>query len=148
MQVCLYKLQRSSLHMCLVTGLLSAQHSGSRHLPTLSHLLSPSPIPCPVDRAEVSEREALPAWEAWVSWAVAVTCWAKYTQNRGLTGLSLPWHIVHLQFSTVAVFSAVALALHVPNEVISRFEIYQPSVPGICSSLNGKELSVRSRSGM
>lgn len=148
MQARIYKPQRSSLHMCLVTGLLSAEHSGSRHLTTLSHLLCPSPMSCPVDRAEVSEQEALPAWEPWVSWAVARSSWVKYTQNRNLTGLSLPWRIVHLQFSTVAMFSTVALALHVPNEVISRFEIYQPSVPGICSSSSGKELSVQSYGGM
>lgn len=43
--------------MCLIEGFLSAQCSGSRCLLT-------------VDRAEISEREALSEWKAWVSWAL------------------------------------------------------------------------------
>lgn len=65
----------------------------------------------------------------------------KDAQYRALTGLSLPWHTMHLHLSTAAVFSTVTLALCVPNEVISRLEIYQPSVSCICSSSNGKEIS-------
>lgn len=67
--------------------------------------------------------------------------------SEGLSKQGLDRSVTAVAYCALG-FSTVALLLRVPNEIISRFEIYQPSAPVICSSSGGKELSVQNCTGM
>lgn len=123
MLACIYKAQRSSFKCASLQGSFQRSVQVADAFPPWTELRFQSEKLC------LSRKPGCPGlWHKQLN---------EIHSKQGLDRLVTAVAYCALQFSTVV------LVLCVPNEVISRFEICEPSVPVICSSLSGKELSVQ-----